>query len=226
MTKAQILLVDDERLMRRTFAATLRAAGYDVREAKDGAEAVDACRAERPDLVLLDVMMPKTNGLDACRRIRETDAETPILFLTALDSEASQVKGLGAGADDYISKTASSEVLLARVAAALRRRNADAPTGDFGIGSWRVHARQMAMTRASGERVALSDREIALLRYFAGHVGEAVSRDFLLTQFWGAETRAQENTLSVYLHALREKLGDDGARLRSVRGVGYAYVSR
>ena len=226
MTKAQILLVDDERLMRRTFSATLRAAGYDVREAKDGAEAVAACRAARPDLVLLDVMMPKTNGLDACRRIRETDAETPILFLTALDSEAAQVKGLGVGADDYISKTASSEVLLARVAAALRRRNADAPTGDFDIGAWRVHARQMAMTRASGERVALSDREIALLRYFAGHVGEAVSRDFLLTQFWGAETRAQENTLSVYLHALREKLGDDGARLKSVRGVGYAYVSR
>ena len=111
--------------------------------------------------------------------------------------------------------------------ARVRRAAAD----DGADGSARAAARREFLRRAAigieeDQEVVQLNREIALLRYFAGHVGEAVSRDFLLTRFWGAETCAQENTLSVYLHALREKLGDDGARLKSVRGVGYAYVSR
>lgn len=219
----RILVADDERAVRLAIAATLNGAGYGVIQAKDGEEVLDRFRAEHPDLVVMDVMMPKVDGVEVCRRIRETDSCTPIVFLTALDADAAQIRGLAAGGDDYVSKTAASEVLLARVASALRRRCAELPSGDFDFGGWRVRAQNLALTRPSGERVAVSEREVAIMRLFASHPGEVMNRDFLLTRFWGVDTTATDNTLNVCICALREKLGDDGALIRSVRGVGYAY---
>lgn len=219
----RILVADDERAVRLSIAATLADAGYGVVQAKDGEEALERFRAERPDLVVLDVMMPKADGVEVCRRIRETDACTPIVFLTAMDADAAQIRGLAAGGDDYVSKTAASEVLLARVASALRRLRAEAPSGDFDFGGWRVRAQGLALTRPSGASVPVSEREVAIMRLFASHPGEVMNRDFLLTRFWGVGTTATDNTLNVCICALREKLGDDGALIKPVRGVGYAY---
>lgn len=222
-SKLQILLADDERVLRQALTARLSGAGYGVRAARDGEEALALFRAEKPDLVLLDVMMPRLSGYEACRRIRETDADVPILFLTALEAEADQLRGLGVGADDYIFKTAPDAVLLARIAAALRRARAAPPDGDFDFGTWRVEARKLEMRRASGERTPLKERELAILRLLAEHPGEVFSRDFLVTRFWGVDADITDNALSVYLFGLREKLKDEGRALETVRGVGYAY---
>ena len=216
-----ILLADDERVIRQSLTAVLADAGYDVVAVKNGLEAVDSFRARRPDLVLLDVMMPKMDGYAACQRIRETDAETPILFLTALDSDSAQIRGLGIGADDYIAKTAPTDVLLARLASALRRVRPSAPSGDFDFGPWRVWASRLEMTNASdGACVSLSEREVALLRLFATHPGEVFSRDHLVSRLWDGED-ATDNALNVCIYALREKLGTTGARIESIRGAGY-----
>ena len=223
--RKSILLADDERVIRQSLTVVLADAGYDVVAVKNGQEAIDSFRARRPDLVLLDVMMPKMDGYAACQRIRETDAETPILFLTALDSDSAQIRGLGIGADDYIAKTAPTEVLLARLASALRRVRPSAPSGDFDFGPWRVLASRLEMTNAAdGACVSLIEREVAALRLFAAHPGEVFSRDHLVTRLWGEE-QVSDNALSVFIHMLREKLGASGGRIESRRGAGYCFRS-
>jgi len=221
--KPEILLVDDERAVRRALSAVLAEAGYAVREARGGAEALARFAEARPALVLLDAMMPGMDGFEACRRMREIDAGVPVLFLTALGGEESELRGFGCGADDYVRKAVPSSLLLARVGAALRRARPEAPCGDFSFGSWRVAASKLAMFRGEGGRAALSEREVALLRLFASHPGEVFSRDFLLTRLWGPEADVADNALSVAVYELRSKLGGDAARIRSVRGAGYVF---
>ena len=224
---ARILVADDERAVRSALAGALAESGYSVVQARDGGEAVRLFALERPDLVLLDVMMPRMDGFAACRKIRETDAAVPVLFLTALDDDASQLKGLGTGADDYVAKSAPTAVLLARIAAVLRRSRHAAPSGDFDFGGWRVMASRLEMRRATGERAALGEREIALMRLLAGSPGEVFSRDCLLTRLWGVDADVSDGLLSVTMHKLRAKLGEDGRLIRSLRGAGYTYdVSR
>ena len=219
----EILLAEDERAVRKSLAAMLSDAGYAVREARDGAAALKLFAESRPDLVLLDVMMPRLDGFETCRRLREIAPDAPVLFLTALGDEESQLRGFGCGADDYIAKTLPASLLLARVAAALRRARREDPSGDFDVGAWRVCAAKLEMRRGASARAALSEREVALLRLFAARPGEVFSRDFLLTRFWGTGSDVSDNALSAAMHALREKLAEDGARLRPVRGVGYVF---
>ena len=224
---AGILVADDERAVRAALAAALEECGYSVIQARDGGEAVRLFASERPDLVLLDVMMPRMDGFAACRKIRETDARVPVLFLTALDDDSSQLKGLGLGADDYVAKAAPAPVLLARIAAALRRSLPGEPSGDFDFGGWRVHASRMEMRRRGGERRPLNEREIALMRLFAESPGEVFGRDHLVARLWGVDADVSDGMLSVLVHNLRSKLGGDGRLIRSIRGAGYAYdVSR
>ena len=216
---AEILLADDERAIRVLLKEALERHGYVVHMAPDGPRALALYRARRPDLLVLDVMMPGMDGREVCRAVRREDADTPILFLTALDSEMDEIRGLGAGADDYVSKTASESVLVARVEAALRRHQARSATFDFGEG--RVDPDTMAMSSLAGGLAALSEREVALLRAFASHPREVFSRDALLTRFWGDD--GSEAALNVAMHKLRGKLGAAGRDIRSVHGVGYAY---
>ena len=218
-----ILLADDERAVRDPLAALLRGAGYDVRTARDGAAALAAFRERTPDLALLDVMMPKMDGFAVCRAIRETDAATPVLFLTALSSDADHLRGLGAGADDYLFKSAPPAILLARVAAALRRASAASASGDFSFGGWRADAARLELHRPSGERLRVSGRELALLRLFAEHPREVLARDWLLDRLWDDARDVSDNLLSVTVCLLREKLGAEGAAIRTVRSAGYAF---
>jgi len=217
---AEILLADDERVIRESLHGLLEDHGYVVRCASDGDRALSLYREHRPDLLLLDVMMPRMGGYAVCEAVRREDIDTPVVFLTALDSDEHELRGLGLGADAYISKTVSEEVLLARIAAALRR-NAASPSG-FSVGGWHVDPLKMSMHKPSGETVALGDRELAILRTFALHPGEVMSRDMLLTRF--CDATSGESALTVAISRLRDKLGNTGACIRSVRGVGYAYV--
>lgn len=220
---ANVILAEDERLIRQSLVRLLETTGYAVRVAKNGEEALRLYREWCPDLMLLDVMMPKANGYEVCETIRKTDVETPVLFLTALDSDVDELKGLGVGADAYISKTVSNEVLLARIAAAIRRHRHDEPTGDFAFADWHVEAAKLSMRRTAGDAVALSEREVALLRWFAGHSGEVFSRDFLFAKFWGASFDGTDSALSIAILRLREKLGESAAGLKAIRGSGYAW---
>ena len=221
---ADILLADDERAVRKLLKGVLEERGYAVRTAANGGQALGLYRARRPDLLLLDVMMPGMGGLEVCRAIRREDPETPVVFLTALDSEADEIRGLGAGADAYVAKTASEDVLLARIAAALRRRAS--ASADFAFGEWRVEPLRLAMRDRAGGEKALREREVALLRAFALHPGEVFSRDALLTQFWGLDASVGESALNVAMFKLRSKLGAAGADIEAVRGVGYVYRPR
>ena len=221
---AEILVVDDERAVRRGVAAILEGAGYVVREAKNGKEALQLFGESKPDLVLLDVMMPKMDGFSVCAAIREVDAAVAVLFLSALGDEESQLKGFGYGADDYIEKTLPAPLFLARVEAALRRTCAAEPSGDFSFGEWRVKAAQCSMRRSTGETAELCDREIALLRLFAARRGEALARDWLAMKLWGKDAAVSDNLLSVLIYGLRGKLAAEGQAIRTVRGVGYAFA--
>ena len=226
LTGAEILIAEDERVIRRSLVAMLEAEGCVVRAAGDGRKAFEMYQERRPDLVILDVMMPKADGFSVCESIRRNDSVTPVVFLTALDSERDELRGLEGGGDVYISKSVSTEVFLARVAAALRRNRRDRSNTDFDIGGWRVDCAGLRMSlRSGGAEVRLSEREVAMLRLFAGHPDEVFSRDFLLSRFWGMDYEGNENSLSVAVKRCREKLGADGARLESVRGSGYVLRS-
>ena len=223
MKRGEIILADDERAVRTSLTALLESNGYDVRAAKDGAEALRLHQERRPDLLLLDVMMPKIDGYEVCETVRKTDADTPILFLTALDSDRDELRGLDAGADIYIAKTVSDDILLARIAAAIRRYRHDEPTGVFDFADWHVDPRKMSMRRKTGDAVLLNEREVALLRWFAMHPDEVFSRDFLFTRFWGVGFGGSENTLTVAIARLRAKLGESATAFAAVRGSGYVF---
>lgn len=224
---AEILVAEDESAIREGLCALLESEGYTVRAAVDGEDALRLFGECRPDLVLLDVMMPKKNGYAVCSEIRSSDQDVPILFLTAKDGDSDELRGLTLGADDYISKTSSQPVLLARIAAVLNRvrRTGDSSMGDFDFADWHVDVARFRLESPAGESVELTLREIAILRYLASHPDEILSRDFLLTRFWGVNFDGKESTLSTAIRRLREKLGDAGVRIESVYGSGYRYRS-
>jgi len=221
----EILLAEDERVIRRSLTGLLEANGYDVCAAADGNEALRLYRERRPDLLLLDVMMPKRNGHGVCEVIRKTDVSTPILFLTALDSDADELRSLGVGGDLHIPKTVADEVLLARIAAAIRRHRREAQTGDFDFADWHVEPAKLSMSRGPvTER--LNEREVEMLRWFVAHPDEVFSGDFILTHFWGADFDGSDSVLGITLFRLREKLASSAVRLKTIRGSGYAYRPR
>lgn len=222
----EVLLADDERAVRAGLKRMLSAAGYAVRAVADGAAAVAECKARRPDLLLLDVAMPKLDGLGACRAVRQFDASVPILFLTAYAESSDELRGLAAGADDFIDKASLPEIVLARIEAALRRASVGVAQDDssvsFVFGGGTVDPDALVF-RADGRQVDLSLREVELLRLFAEHPGAVFSRDALQTRFWGLSFEGTENALTMQIKRLREKLGPDGLRLVAVRGAGYRY---
>ena len=218
-----IIVADDERVVRKAVAGLLADAGFSVREAKNGEEALRLFKASKPDLVLLDVMMPKRDGFSVLKAIRETDSAVPVLFLSALGDEESQLRGFGYGADDYIIKTQPSSILVARVEAALRRSRSVEPSGDFSFGKWRVDAARLSMRRSTGETAALAEREIALMRLFAAFRGEVLSREWLVSKLWGSGANVSDNRLSVLVYALRGKLAAEGREIRAHRNVGYSF---
>ena len=218
---ATVLFADDDRAIRMSVVDTLQQASYRVVVAKDGDQAVELHRQEHPDLVLLDVGMPKRNGREACEDIRKVDSFVPILFFTAFDEDADQIAGLGCGADDFISKETSADVLLARLAAALRRNNR-AESGNFMWGSGTVDVSAQCYVEGS-HRTPLTIREIECLRYMASNEGAIISKDALLTHLCGIDYSGDPRTLDKIVERLRHKLLGSSRFLTTVPRQGLLY---
>lgn len=226
----EILIVDDERVLREGLKNLLMGEGYAVRTARGGDEALEKIAERRPDLVLLDVMMPKLNGFRCCDEIRKSDALLPIVFLTAKDSEADQVRGLGLGADDYISKDAGEQVLLARIARALAR------AGTMAASTARRAEDAVRMGRVSVDRtsfvVSIDGKKVTRLTRSEADIFDLLYRnrprtftiDGIVSALRG-EGFACEDTL-VYSHVwnLRRKLGPAAEMIACTRGIGYRFV--
>ena len=233
-----ILIAEDDPSVRSAIADALESDGYAVRSAADGAEALSmAAAAPRPDLVLLDIMMPKRSGYEVCTELRRTDPLLPILFLTAKATEADAVLGLGLGADDYIAKPFGLSELLARVRAALRRAAAASgggagakppssatPSPAFPFGPFTVDPSRYLLLRPGAPDVPLTDRELGLLRLFAAHPGEVLTRDRLLDDLWGIHYAGTTRTLDQHIAQLRRKLGPAATHLQTVHRLGYRYL--
>ncbi|MDA0256656.1 MAG: response regulator transcription factor [Chloroflexi bacterium] len=228
---ATVLIVEDDPTILETVAYNLVREGYDVLTAGDGVTGLDLARGGAPDLVVLDLMLPRMSGADVCRILRAERA-VPIVMLTALDHEADKIEGLGLGADDYITKPFSMPELMARVAAALRRDRLSRGAADSAVGEVLEGAHLVLDTTThevtrDGERVALRPREFDLLEYLMRHQRQALTRDRILDQVWGDAYDGGTRTVDVHMRWLREKLEEDPAHpahLLTVRGVGYKFV--
>ena len=232
---SEILVAEDEANIRKGLADLLESEGYGARAAADGAEALAAYAQKRPDLLLLDVNMPKMNGFDVCREIRRTDARLPIVMLTARVEEIDKVRGLERGATDYVTKPYGMNELLARVAAHLRQASAYAesapaeapapePSATFRFGSHTVDTKRFVLVDGRRHTTPLSVREVQLLRHFVDHPGEVATRDDLLNLYWGYDYGGVTRTVDQHVAVLRKKLGSDGDRIETVPRIGYRFV--
>ena len=225
-TEAKILLVDDEASIRELIRFNLERAGYRVQEATDGNEAISAIRQTRPDLVVLDLMLPGLDGLDVCRLVkgnRET-AAIPIIMLTAKTEEVDKVIGLELGADDYMTKPFSPRELVARIKAVLRRSQKEqTASGELTVGSLRFYFNRYEAWLGK-EKLELTPKEYELLKLFATNTGKVFTREQLLEKVWGYEYFGDTRTVDVHVRHLRAKVAADAAfanAIETVRGVGY-----
>lgn len=223
----RILVVDDDRAVRESLRRSLQFNGYQVELASDGVQAMEQIEAQRPDAVVLDVMMPRLDGLEVCRRLRSTGDDLPILVLTARDAVSDRVAGLDAGADDYLPKPFALEELLARLRALLRRATSEAdPMGDATPAMRFADLELDPGTRdvRRGERlISLTRTEFALLELFLGHPKQVLTRSRILEDVWGYDFPTSGNALEVYVGYLRRKTEAEGEPrlIHTVRGVGY-----
>ena len=227
MNVQTVLVVEDEADIREVVAFNLKREGYTVRTAADGVAALEACRSGLPDLVLLDVMLPRMDGLEVLRRLR-ADAATkklPILMLSAKDSESDIVLGLGLGADDYLAKPFSPRELVARVQAVMRRIARGAP--DAGE---RITRRGLVVDIArhevlvDGAPVVFTATQLKLLHHLASHPGRVFTREQLLARAVGPDVVVTDRNVDVHLRAIRQKLGPYASEIETVRGVGYRFA--
>lgn len=223
-----ILIVDDEKPISEIITYTLNNEGYETVAAFDGEEALEKFERVKPDLVILDLMLPKLTGLEVCRELRKTSA-VPIIMLTAKDSEIDKVVGLELGADDYVTKPFSNRELAARVKATLRRNALreenlnDNESSDIHVGDLIVH-QDAYIASKYGEEIELTHREFELLHYLAQHIGQVMTREHLLETVWGYDYFGDVRTVDVTIRRLREKIEDEPSHPEYIitrRGVGY-----
>jgi DNA-binding response OmpR family regulator len=229
---ARVLIVEDEDTLRDTLRYNFEREGYQVSVAADGAEALELAGREKPDAVVLDLMLPRIDGFDVCRRLRR-DSTVPILMLTAKDDEVDKIVGLELGADDYLTKPFSVRELLARVKAMLRRVEMLQPVGSrssarvLSVDDLRVNLDEHRVLRAE-QQLSLKPKEFDLLVFLMQQPGRVFTRDQLLSQVWGYDFAGDSRTVDVHVRWLREKIEADPSRpvlIETVRGVGYRFRS-
>ncbi|WP_298446589.1 response regulator transcription factor [Gordonia sp. (in: high G+C Gram-positive bacteria)] len=220
----RILVVDDDRAVRESLRRSLTFNGYTVETAGDGLEALEKVVADRPDLMVLDVMMPRLDGLEVCRRLRSAGDDLPILVLTARDSVSERVSGLDAGADDYLPKPFAMEELLARLRALSRRTTRDDDLDSEAISFEDLTLDPVTREVTRGERqISLTRTEFALLEMLMSNPRRVLTRSRILEEVWGYDFPTSGNALEVYIGYLRRKTEADGESrlIHTVRGVGY-----
>mgnify|MGYP002577991833 CR=1 FL=1 len=217
----KILVVDDERPISDIIKFNLTKEGYEVVTAFDGREALEQFEAEKPDLVILDLMLPELDGLEVAKEIRKT-SHTPIIMLSAKDSEFDKVIGLEIGADDYVTKPFGMMELMSRIKAVLRRSAKGSVSSEdtFEIGEIRLDPKKHEVT-VHGEVVNLTLKEYELLKRLMKNSNIVLTRDQLLEDIWGYDFDGETRTVDVHVRTLRQKLGDAGEQIETVRGVGY-----
>ena len=237
--KKKILIVDDEKPIVEILTYNLQKEGYETIEAYDGEQAINLALTQKPDLILLDIMLPKVDGLTVCKRIRHTLANIPILILSAKDEEIDKILGLELGADDYITKPFSVRELMARVKANLRKseviqdtEQVEEETDDKGnkieVGDLKLDLDKFEV-KVRGEVIDLTLREFEVLKYLANQPGQVVTRETLLEKVWGYEYYGDIRTVDVTVRRIREKIEKDTSNpkiLITKRGVGYYIAAR
>lgn len=219
----RILVVDDELAMRTALSELLQSEGYHVASANDGEQALKLACDSDFDLILLDVMMPKLDGLSVCRELRKRGRQMPILMLTARARVQDCVAGLDSGADDYLIKPFSLNELLARVRSQLRKTHRNKAPNQFQIGHATINLKQQ-LCRIEGQSIELNPKECGILRLLMQRPGEVISRDQFLDQVWDYNAFPSNRTVDNFIAELRRKLGEDAKsprHLLTVRGIGY-----
>ncbi|MBI2265091.1 MAG: response regulator transcription factor [Armatimonadetes bacterium] len=224
---SKILLVDDEKPLVDSLSYNLTKEGYTVLVAYDGTTAVTKAEQEKPDLIVLDLMLPQMSGLDVCRALREKHISTPIIMLTAKGTEVDRVVGLEIGADDYVTKPFSLRELIARIKAMLRRLSASSkPASDLmqiGDVAFNVPKHEASL---KGAVLELSPKELELLKLLMSNAGKVLTRDTLLEAVWGIDFYGDAKTVDVHIRWLREKIEPDPGQpfyIKTVRGLGYRF---
>jgi DNA-binding response OmpR family regulator len=224
----RILVVEDDPAILRGVADNLKFEGYEVRTATDGETAYRMCGSEPPNLIVLDLMLPRMSGLELCRKLRSEGVQIPILMLTAKSEESDRVLGLDLGADDYVTKPFSLRELLARIRALLRRAQPGEPLPvELRFGNVEIDFLRFEVRR-NGKSVEMTRKEFAVLRLLASRAGRAVTRDELLNEVWGYEAYPVSRTVDNHVAGLRAKLERDPTNpqyIRTVHGIGYKFVN-
>ncbi|MFL6124791.1 response regulator transcription factor [Actinophytocola sp.] len=223
MGRSKVLVVDDDLTVRDVVRRYLELAGHQVALAGTGEEALALAARLRPDLVVLDLMLPDVDGLEVCRRLRATSA-VPVVMLTALGEEENRIAGLSLGADDYVTKPFSPRELALRVSSVLRRSLSSPASGELADGDLRLDVAARRATRG-GDDLSLTTREFDLLAFFLAHPGAVFTREQLLEKVWGWDF-GDQSTVTVHVRRLREKIETTPAkpiRIATVWGVGYRY---
>jgi two-component system alkaline phosphatase synthesis response regulator PhoP len=217
----KILIADDEPDILEIVSFNLEAEGYEVFTAKNGDEAIDVAKKTQPDLIILDVMMPKKNGFEVCNILRSQleFKETLIIFLTALNDETTEIKGLNTGGDDYITKPISPKILISRVNALFRRVTKDS-VGIVQIGDLQIDRERYSVTYKN-EQIILARKEFELLAFLTSKPHKVFLRNEILNHVWGSDVIVGDRTIDVHIRKIRQKLGDDC--ITTVKGVGYKF---
>lgn len=218
-----ILIIDDEDDIRDILTYSLQKEGFRVFQAANGKEGIQKAQEEIPDLVLLDVMMPEMDGIEVCQILRDNPStqHISICFLTARSEDYSQIAGLDAGADDYVSKPVKPKVLASRIKAILRRKSSGEDAVSDTVTSDLVIDREKYVVLKKGEPIHLPRKEFELLALLASKPGRVFERDFILESVWGVGIVVGDRTIDVHVRKLREKIGDD--YIKTVKGVGYKF---
>jgi len=223
MKKAKILVVDDEADILEIVGYNLKKEGYKVLTTDNGKEAIEVASKEKPDLIILDVMMPEMDGMETCHQIRNLPKlkDTLITFLSARGEDYSQIAGFDAGADDYITKPVKPRVLVSKVKAILRRKgNTEQPDQDIEVGGISID-RERYLIKKDGKELSLPKKEFELLSLLMGKPGRVYTRDVIMNSIWGGEVVVGDRTIDVHIRKLREKLGEK--LIKTVKGVGYKF---
>ncbi len=218
----KILIADDEKDIVDLVKYNLEKEGYKCYVAYDGEEAVEKAKNKKPDLILLDIMMPKMDGIEACRRIRETEGleDVFVSFLTARSEEYSEIAGFDVGADDYITKPIKPRVLLSRIKAILKRSKEEAVDEEIVLGDIAIN-RNTFMVSVRGHELILPKKEFELLFLLASKPGKVFTRESILNKVWGTDVYVVDRTIDVHIRKIREKIGE--GKIKTIKGVGYKF---